>query len=39
MDEVRKVKAEEYNLPKATRWALLKVPDGGRLTEKRQQTL
>ncbi|CAO0819825.1 hypothetical protein DFAR_1110095 [Desulfarculales bacterium] len=39
MDEVRKAEAKERKLPKATRWAVLKVSDGGRLTEKQQQTL
>ncbi|CAO0821713.1 hypothetical protein DFAR_2590011 [Desulfarculales bacterium] len=39
MDEVRKAEAKERKLPKATRWAMLKAADGGRLTEKQQQTL
>ncbi|CAO0821177.1 hypothetical protein DFAR_210001 [Desulfarculales bacterium] len=39
MDEVRKAEAKERKLPKATRWAMLKAADGGRLTEKQQQAL
>ncbi|EKD98675.1 MAG: hypothetical protein ACD_23C00315G0001, partial [uncultured bacterium] len=39
VDEVRKAEARERKLPKATRWAVLKAADGGRLTEKQQQAL
>ena len=39
VDEVRKTEAKERKLPKATRWAVLKAADGGRLTEKQQQAL
>ncbi|CAO0824821.1 hypothetical protein DFAR_940015 [Desulfarculales bacterium] len=39
VDEVRKAEVKERNLPKATRWAVLKAADGGRLTEKQQQIL
>ncbi|CAO0820418.1 hypothetical protein DFAR_1550003 [Desulfarculales bacterium] len=39
MDEVRKAKAKERKLPKATSSAVLKAADGGRLTEKQQQAL
>ncbi|CAO0820884.1 hypothetical protein DFAR_10007 [Desulfarculales bacterium] len=39
MDEVLKAEAKEHKLPKATRWAVLKAADGGRLTEKQQQAL
>ncbi|CAO0822850.1 hypothetical protein DFAR_3340010 [Desulfarculales bacterium] len=39
MDEVRKAEAKERNLPKTTRWAVLKAAHGGKLTEKQQQAL
>ena len=39
MDEVRKAEAKQNKLPKATRWAVLKAADGGRLTIKQQKTL
>ncbi|CAO0822954.1 hypothetical protein DFAR_850020 [Desulfarculales bacterium] len=39
VDEVRKAEIKERKLPKATRWAMLKAADGGRLTEKQQQAL
>ncbi|CAO0822370.1 hypothetical protein DFAR_2980017 [Desulfarculales bacterium] len=39
MDYVRKAEAKERNLPKATRWTVLKAIDGSRLTEKQQQAL
>ncbi|CAO0820902.1 hypothetical protein DFAR_10025 [Desulfarculales bacterium] len=40
MDEVPKAEAKERKLPKATRWAVLKAADGGRLlAEKQQQAL
>lgn len=39
VDKVRKAEAKERKLPKATRWAVLKAADDGRLTEKQQQTL
>ncbi|CAO0822106.1 hypothetical protein DFAR_2810025 [Desulfarculales bacterium] len=39
VDEVRKAEAKERKLPTATRWAVLKTADGGRLTEKQQQAL
>ncbi|CAO0821159.1 transposase [Desulfarculales bacterium] len=39
VDEVRKAEAKERKLSKATRWAVLKAADGGRLTEKQQQAL
>ncbi|CAO0821201.1 hypothetical protein DFAR_2210009 [Desulfarculales bacterium] len=39
VDEVRKAEAKERNLPEATRWAVLKAADGGRLTEKQQALL
>ena len=39
VDEVRKAEAKQHKLPKATRWAVLKAADGGRLTEKQQQAL
>ncbi|CAO0824340.1 transposase [Desulfarculales bacterium] len=39
VDTVRKTEAKERTPPKATRWAVLKAADGGRLTEKQQQAL
>ncbi|CAO0823060.1 hypothetical protein DFAR_3460039 [Desulfarculales bacterium] len=33
MDEVRKAEAKERKRPKATRWAVLKAADGGRLID------
>jgi transposase len=39
VDQVRKNEARERKMPKATRWAVLKAADGGRLTEKQQQAL
>ncbi|CAO0820586.1 hypothetical protein DFAR_1710003 [Desulfarculales bacterium] len=39
VDEVRKAEAKERKLHKAARWAALQAADGGRLTEKQQQTL
>jgi transposase len=32
VDEVRKAEARQHKLPKATRWAVLKAADGGKLT-------
>ncbi|CAO0822841.1 hypothetical protein DFAR_3340001 [Desulfarculales bacterium] len=34
VEEVPKAEAKERNLPKATRWAVLKAADGGRLTKR-----
>lgn len=39
VDEVRKAEAKERKLPQATRWAVLKAADGGKLTQKQQQAL
>ena len=39
VDEVRKAEAKQHALPKATRWAVLKAADGGRLTKKQQKAL
>ncbi|CAO0823738.1 hypothetical protein DFAR_3850046 [Desulfarculales bacterium] len=39
VDDVRTTKAKERDLPKATRWAVLKAADGSKLTEKQQQAL
>lgn len=39
VDELRKAEAKQHKRSKATRWALLKAADGGRLTEKQQQAL
>ncbi|CAO0821640.1 transposase [Desulfarculales bacterium] len=39
MNAVRKAEAKGRKLPKDTRWTVLKAADGGRLTEKQQQTL
>ena len=39
VDEVRKAEAKQNKLPKATRWAVLKAVDGGRLTIKQQKAL
>jgi transposase len=39
VDEVRKAEAKEREIPKATRWAVLKAADGGKLTGKQQQAL
>jgi transposase len=39
VDEVRKAEAKQHILPKATRWAVLKAADGGRLTKKQQKAL
>ncbi|CAO0824053.1 hypothetical protein DFAR_4040012 [Desulfarculales bacterium] len=38
MDEVRKAESKERKLPKATRRAVLKAADDGRLPEKQQRT-
>jgi transposase len=37
VDQVRKAEAKQHALPKATRWAVLKAADGGRLTKKQQK--
>jgi transposase len=39
VDQVRKAEAKQHALPKATRWAVLKAADGGRLTKKQQKAL
>ncbi|CAM2058009.1 hypothetical protein DSUL_240005 [Desulfovibrionales bacterium] len=39
VNEVRKAEAKERKRPTATRWAVLKAADGGRITEKQQQVL
>lgn len=39
VDEVRKAEAKKRELPKATRWAVLKAADGNKLTEKQQLAL
>lgn len=39
VDQVRKAEAKQHKLPKASRWAVLKAADGGKLTVKQQQVL
>jgi len=39
VDEVRKAEAKQNKLPTATRWAVLKAADGGKLTIKQQKAL
>jgi len=39
VDDVRRAEAKEKKMPKASRWAVLKAADGGRLTAKQQIAL
>ena len=39
VDDVRRAEARERKMPKASRWAVLKAADGGRLTAKQQIAL
>ena len=39
VDDVRKAEAKDKKMPKASRWAVLKSADGGKITDKQQMAL